>query len=41
MAVTAMNNGRGIADITYDGDTNENVFAMTDSTEIRIPWPTP
>src|SRR5690606_10115306 len=33
--------GRGIADIAYDGDTNELVFEMTDSTEIRIPWPTP
>jgi|SRR5690625_1736747 len=33
--------GRGIADITYDGDTNELVFEMTDSTEVRIPWPTP
>src|SRR5690554_4104320 len=33
--------GRGIADIAYDGDTNEIVFAMTDSTEIRIPWPIP
>src|SRR5690606_7027656 len=32
---------RGVADITYDGDTNELVFEMTDSTEIRIPWPTP
>src|SRR5690606_29033148 len=33
--------GRGVADITYDGDANELVFEMTDSTEIRIPWPTP
>ena len=31
--------GRGIADITYDEDTNEIVFAMTDDTEIRLPWP--
>jgi len=33
--------GRGVADITYDGNANELVFEMTDSTEIRIPWPTP
>lgn len=33
--------GRGIADIIYDADTNELVFEMTDSTEVRIPWPTP
>src|SRR5690606_41840872 len=33
--------GRGIADRTYDADTNELVFSMTDSTEIRLPWPTP
>ena len=33
--------GRGIANIAYDGDTEELVFEMTDSTEIRIPWPTP
>lgn len=33
--------GRGIADITYDADTNDLVFEMTDSTEIRLPWPTP
>lgn len=33
--------GRGVANITYDGDANELVFEMTDSTEIRIPWPTP
>src|SRR5690606_1571105 len=33
--------GRGVADITYDGDANELVFEMTDNTEIRIPWPTP
>ena len=31
--------GRGVADITYDADTNEIVFAMTDDTEIRLPWP--
>lgn len=31
--------GRGIDDITYDADTNELVFQMTDSTEIQIPWP--
>lgn len=31
--------GRGIADITYDADTNEIVFAMTDGAEIRLPWP--
>src|SRR5690606_19379030 len=33
--------GRGVANIAYDGDANELVFEMTDSTEIRIPWPTP
>ena len=33
--------GRGIADIIYDADTNELVFEMTDSSEVRIPWPTP
>lgn len=33
--------GRGIDDITYDSDTNELVFSMSDSTEIRLPWPTP
>src|SRR5690606_6860259 len=33
--------GRGVADITYDGDANEFVFVMTDDTEIRISWPTP
>lgn len=33
--------GRGIAGITYDADTNELVFSMTDSTEIRLPWPAP
>lgn len=31
--------GRGIADITYDVDTDEIVFAMTDDTEIRLSWP--
>ena len=31
--------GRGIDDITFDADTNELVFHMTDSTEIRVPWP--
>lgn len=31
--------GRGISDITFDGETNELVFMMTDDTEIRIPWP--
>src|SRR5690554_519670 len=29
--------GRGVADIKYDGDANELVFVMTDDTEIRIP----
>ena len=33
--------GRGIDNITYDSDTNELVFSMSDSTEIRLPWPTP
>src|SRR5690606_22411981 len=33
--------GRGVAEIKYDGDTNELVFVMTDNTEISIPWPTP
>lgn len=33
--------GRGIANITYDADTNELVFEMTDATEIRLAWPTP
>lgn len=31
--------GRGIDDITFDADTNELVFHMTDSTEIRVPLP--
>src|SRR5690606_25932506 len=31
--------GRGVANITYDADTNEIVFVMTDDTEIRLPWP--
>jgi len=31
--------GRGVANISYDGDTNELVFLMTDDTEIRLPWP--
>lgn len=31
--------GRGVADISYDGDTDELVFLMTDDTEIRLPWP--
>lgn len=33
--------GRGIDNITYDSDTNELVFSMSDSTEIRLSWPTP
>lgn len=33
--------GRGIDNIIYDSDTNELVFSMSDSTEIRLPWPTP
>ena len=31
--------GRGIDNITLDADTNELVFHMTDSTEIRVPLP--
>ena len=31
--------GRGIDNITLDADTNEFVFHMTDSTEIRVPLP--
>lgn len=31
--------GRGIDNITFDADTNELVFHMTDSTEIRVPLP--
>ena len=33
--------GRGVDNITYDAETNELVFHMTDSTEIRLPFPTP
>lgn len=32
--------GRGITDITYDSETSEFVFAMSDSTEIRVVVPT-
>lgn len=32
--------GRGITDITYDSETSEFVFAMSDSTEIRVAVPT-
>lgn len=31
--------GRGIDDITYDSDTNEFVFHMSDNTEIRVAVP--
>lgn len=31
--------GRGIENITFNSDSNELVFSMTDSTEIRLPWP--
>lgn len=33
------NDGRGISDITFDEEENEFVFAMSDSTEIRVPMP--
>ena len=32
--------GRGITDITYDSETNEFVFTMSDNTEIRVVVPT-
>lgn len=32
--------GRGITDITYDSETSEFVFAMSDNTEIRVVVPT-
>jgi len=32
--------GRGITDITYDNETSEFVFVMSDSTEIRVEVPT-
>lgn len=32
--------GRGITDITYDSETSEFVFAMSDGTEIRVEVPT-
>ena len=32
--------GRGITNITYDSETSEFVFAMSDSTEIRVVVPT-
>src|SRR5690625_2440394 len=32
--------GRGITDITYDSETSEFVFAMSDNTEIRVAVPT-
>lgn len=31
--------GRGITDITYDSETSEFVFAMSDNTEIRVVVP--
>mgnify|MGYP001244528130 FL=1 len=31
--------GRGVADITYDEETGEFVFLMTDDTEIRVAVP--
>ena len=33
--------GRGVNNIIYDSDANELVFVMSDSTQIRLPWPTP
>src|SRR5690625_2186571 len=32
--------GRGITDITYDSETSEFVFTMSDNTEIRVEVPT-
>src|SRR5690554_4564998 len=32
--------GRGITNITYDSETSEFVFTMSDSTEIRVEVPT-
>ena len=32
--------GRGITDITYDSETSEFVFTMSDNTEIRVVVPT-
>lgn len=31
--------GRGVDNITFDSETNEFVFHMSDNTEIRIPFP--